>query len=118
MASLLCDLLMHSILLVSLLWMIYTYDRFGHNGGNAALRNGGRREVQTNSVTIDGEPVTFVSFTEQEWNLAAENNCDTVKALERDAACDLSLLGQDVCFDKINPEDIVGDGVGDRNWGQ
>lgn len=74
--------------------------------------------MQTNRVTIDGEPVTFVSFTDEEWNLAAENNCDTVIALDRDAVCDLSLLGQDVCFEEINPEDIIGDGVGDRDWGQ
>jgi hypothetical protein len=73
------------------------------------------REVQF----PDGERVIFIRFSEEEWNLMAEDNCDTVRLLENDAACTLSPLDDgSISFDTVTPEDIIRDGVGNRDWSQ
>jgi hypothetical protein len=66
----------------------------------------------------DGEKVTMISFRDEEWNLMRENHRGTVRLPENDAACALSPLGASISFGDITPEDIIGDGVGNRDWSQ
>lgn len=65
-----------------------------------------------------GEKVTFITFSEEEWNLIAAQDCGRVRLLDNDAACVLGPLDGSISFGEITPEDIIGSGVGARDWTQ
>lgn len=65
----------------------------------------------------DGEKCTVISFSEEDWALFRENSV-TMKTLDSGTDCGFSLPGGDVSFTEITPEDIIGDGIDNRDWGQ
>ena len=63
------------------------------------------------------EQIIGCSLSPEAWNLLREDDCSTVRLLENDEICDWDPVGN-VSFGEITPEDIIGEGVGDRDWSQ
>ena len=59
----------------------------------------------------------LIGLSPEACNLLHENHCNSARVIENDEACAYDPVG-DVSFDTITPEDIIGDGVGDRDWSQ
>ena len=76
-----------------------------------AIRNRWTRTRRAASEQIIG-----LSITPEVWNLLRENHCNSVRLLENDEICDYGPVRASISFGEITPEDIIGDGVPDRDW--
>lgn len=62
--------------------------------------------VETFDLYLNGKKVTVL------------RNRDSARVIENDSACDYDPLGSSSSFDEITPEDVIGDGAGNRDWSQ